>query len=102
MATVDIIHTLAELSESINDLVGIPGVGQLATLAKAILDVCSQVSANRQAAIFLPDSKTTNSKILLVEVTPSSSGEGAICWWSSRGKGETMTPLVVDPHSTSL
>ena len=46
-AGVDIIHTLAELSETVNDLVGIPGVGQIATLVKAILIVCNQISANR-------------------------------------------------------
>jgi len=52
-AGVDVIHVLAELSESINDLVGIPGIGQIATIVKAIIGVCDKVAANRTHAEFL-------------------------------------------------
>jgi hypothetical protein len=46
-AGVDIIHTLSELTESINDLAGVPGLSQAAKLVQGILNVCNEVSVNK-------------------------------------------------------
>jgi hypothetical protein len=46
-AGVDIIHTLAELADSLSDILPVPGLGPAAKLVKEILNVCNEVSGNK-------------------------------------------------------
>lgn len=44
---IDTVHTLAQLAESISDLVPVPGLGAVAHIVLGILEICDDVSANK-------------------------------------------------------